>query len=266
MSLFHAKIEPFCALTIDLGPQYVERVFDSILTRQGDNDLFRMKSEDRFAGYLEYLNRQVRQSNRHKYCFIQFYCAYFSQQLAIKSGKNGNERQHLWEKALFYYQVYLELADHSTESKYYAHWQSGLLQDALQYPWSQAEISLLKAASIDPLRGEALKKLVLHYCQESAWKIAYGCSTLAIQKFFDKNPVGKRRWFVDFEAYNWSLLYTHFTICYKLGLLQEAEQVYRQMHGYIFQHPDELTDADIHQIQSLHRLFHPAKSKMHTAP
>jgi hypothetical protein len=220
MSLFHSKIDPFSSFTINLGPLYVERVFDSLLTKQGVNNVCRMSATARFGHYLAYLRRITGTTTRAQYAVTQFYKGHFYQQLANQSSPEENTT-HFREKALCYYQTYLELTDRLDESKYYAQWQVGMLQDTLKYPWSLAEDALLKASVIDPLRGEPIKKIVDHYIRNKEWENAYPYSSTAITKFFDKNPVANRRWYVDFDAYNWRVTKTHRIISYKLGYLKE---------------------------------------------
>lgn len=253
MLLLRSKIEPFCAFTIDLGPQYVERVFDSLLTRQGIKQVVLMPAASRLERYLELLHGEVHHSGRRRYAIIQFYIAHFYQQLAGVLAQSGVSRQsgapgesvesdtgrHFREKAICHYESYLELAEDSAESRFYARWQSGLLQYELDYPWSQVEAALLKATTSDPLRGEPLKNLIDHYCRSKSWRTAYSLSVLAMKTYFGQNPAAHRRWFVDFAAYDWHLLQNHLTICYKLGRIKEAGQVYRRLEEYAFRHPEE---------------------------
>lgn len=216
MILFQPKIDPFSSYTINLGPLYVERVFDSLLSRQGAKDVFRMGDIERLKNYLEYLQQKNRTNSRIQYTFIQFYKAHFYHQLAIHSSTRKNV-QHFGEKALCYYQVYLEISDKIDESKYYAQWQIGMLQDKLKYPWMLVEDALLKASAIDRLRGEPIKRIIEHYILVKQWKMAHHYSEMAIDRFWDKNPVAQRRWFIDFDAYNWNIVRMHRTICNKLG-------------------------------------------------
>jgi hypothetical protein len=225
MPLFQTKIDPFSSFTINLGPLYVERVFDSLLTRQGVNGVGCMNAAERFQRYLDYLKKKTNPNNHTQYTITQFYKGHFYHQLANHSIQKESA-QHFREKALCYYQNYLELSARAEESRYYAQWQTGMLQDLLKYPWPLAEDSLVKAGDIDPLRGEAIKKIIDHYIQFKEWKRAYSYSLKAVSKFVDKNPVAHRRWFIDFDAYNWKLLRTHRIICYKLGYLQEKNTVH----------------------------------------
>lgn len=220
---FRSKIDPFSAFTINLGPLYVERVFDSLLTKKGVHELIQMGSMERFALYLDYLKTNLDLHNHTQYAVTQFYKGYFYQQLAVHSIGSQTAR-HFQEKALCYYQNYLELAWREDESRFHAQWQVGLLQDILEYPWAQVEESLHRASAMDTMRGEPTKRIVEHYMNTREWKIAYLHSKISMEKYFDRNPVAHRRWFVDFDAYNWSVLTRHHTICLYLGFVREAEE------------------------------------------
>jgi hypothetical protein len=212
MFSFRSKIDPFSAFTINLGPLYVERVFDSLLTTEGIKSVVQMNACDRFTLYLDYLKTNIDVYNHTQYAITQFYKRHFFQQLAVHSMANETAR-HFQEKALCYYQNCLELTEREDESRFYAQWQMGELHDTLNYSWPQVEESLQKAAAIDLLRGEPTKKIVEHYISTREWKKAYGHSKLAVEKYLDKNPVADRRWFVHFDAYNWSVLTRHNKIC-----------------------------------------------------
>ncbi len=209
---FRSKIDPFSAFTINLGPLYVERVFDSLLTKEGVKAVVQMSAAGRFTLYLDYLKSNINVHNHTQYAVTQFYKGHFCQQLAAHPISHETAR-HFQEKALCYYQNYLELAEREDESRYYAQWQTGMLQDTLNYDWSIVEDSLLKAVAVDALRGEATNKIAEHYINTREWKKAYIHSKSAVEKYLDKNPVAQRRWFVDFDAYNWSVLTRHHKIC-----------------------------------------------------
>jgi hypothetical protein len=209
---FRSKIDPFSAFTINLGPLYVERVFDSLLTREGVKGMVQMNGAERYALYLDYLKTNINVHNHTQYAVTQFYKGYFYHQLAVHSIGSETAR-HFQEKALCYYQNYLELAEREDESRFYAQWQMGELQDRLDYSWAQVEDCLQRAAAIDPLRGEPTKKIVEHYMDIREWRRAYLHSRISVERYFDKNPVAHRRWFVDFDAYNSTILARHHQIC-----------------------------------------------------
>jgi hypothetical protein len=230
MPQFRPKIDLYSSFTINLGPLYVERVFDSLLTKQGVKGVNSMCAAERLENYLEFLKKSINSNNHIQYSVIQFYKAHFYQQLANLSMKLENAH-HFLEKALCYYQTYLELLARSDESKYYAQWQIGILQDILKYPWLLAEDSLLKANAADPLRGEATKRIIEYYMRNQNWDRAYHYSSIAMYKFYNKNPVAQRRWFIDFDAYNWNIIKAHRIISCKLGLLKEKSIANESSNG-----------------------------------
>jgi len=264
MSLFRKKINPFCSFTINLGPQYVERVFDSLLTLQGVKEVVRMPAPERLERYLDYLREKTTLADHEQYTLVQFYRAHFCQQLANQS-PNPEIVRHWQEKALCYYQTYLELTVRLDESSFYAQWQSGVLQEALHYPWPMVESALLKAQAFDPLRGEPLKAITDHYIRAKEWRSAYSFSQRSLKDHFDRNPSAARHWFLDLDAYNWTVINKHLTICYKLGYLSEAEKAYDQMMEYELHHLDEFKASDIRHIHYLEKIFHGPKSNLATA-
>ena len=218
--MYSSKIDPYSSFTINLGPLYVERVFDSLLTRQGVENVSHMDNIQRFEHYLAYLRCNSNAVSSRRYAVTQFYRGYFYLQFANHS-KSQEFVQHYREKALCYFQTYLELGSQPDESWYYAQWQAGMLQEVLHYPWAEAEEGLLRASGIDKSRGEANKRIVEHYIRCKEWKTAYRFSSIAMERFLDKNPVAVRRWFIDFDAYNWNVLRMHRVIVYKLGLQKD---------------------------------------------
>lgn len=259
--LFRQQPNAFTSFTVNLGPLYVERVFDRLLTMGGIPNVARMPDADRYSHYLTYLEETVAGSTCKQYPYIQLYTGYFYQQLANQTGMENN-RLHFREKALCHYRNYLDLPAIADEGRFYAQWQTGLLQEELGYSWQQAEASLLLAHALDPLRGETVHQIVRHYVQKRQWDIAYQHSFSAVRQYFDHNPIAVRRWFVDFNAYNWNVLHTHLGICYKMGYLGEAKTIYARMLRYELEHLQELNNTEIRHIHSLQRLFHLPKGEM----
>jgi hypothetical protein len=258
--LFQSKIDPFSSFTINQGPLYAERVFESLLTKLGATAVGKMNDTHRYERCLGYLKQTIAAQGRNQYAFSQFYMAYFYQRL-FQHATNEKERLHFQEKALCHFQCYLDLPAVADESRFYAQWHTGLLLDELGYSWHLAEASLLAASDSDPVRGEALARIVRHHVRNREWRKAYTYSMLSIDTFFDRNPIAIRRWFVDFDAYNWTLLNTHLNICYKLELFKEAKSTYDRMLRYQLEHLHEFKNSDIRLVHSLSKLFQLAQRK-----
>lgn len=263
--LFNRQPKLFSSFTVNLGPLYVERVIDRLLTKEGVSDVVRMTATDRYEHYISYLKDGIAKSTRKQYTLTQLFMGHFYQQQAILSNREES-RQHFLEKALCHYQCYLDLPAFPNEGRYYAQWQAGVLQDQLGYPWRLAECALHAATTIDPLRGEAHRYITLHYVRQRDWMTAYRYSQKAIEQFFDHNPIANRYWQVNFEAYNWSLLHTHLSICYKLGSINEAIATYDRMLRYELEHLHEFKNSDIRQIHSLQKIFLQPKERIVGSP
>lgn len=262
--LFRPTLDLFSPLTISLGPFYLERLLEMFLTKAGINGVTRMNPIDRYEKYISYLKSNVRKSTRKQYTLIQFYLGHFYQLLA-KEAETKDYRLHCLEKALCHYQNYLDLPPIFNESAFYAHWQCGVLLEELGYPWEMAQSILLKASHTEPMRGESLRRIILHYVRVRDWQTAYEHSIVAIEKYFDRNPIANRRWFVDLTAYNWNLLITHMTICFKLGHFGEARAVYDRMISFELEHIQEFSNTDIRHLHALERLFYQPKHVLATA-
>lgn len=229
MSFLSSKINPFCSFTINLGPLYVERVLDSLLIKRGITNVNSLSTEVRYNQYLLLLNIMARSVSRVQYPVVLFYKAFFFEQSASITTHDDN-KAHFQEKALCYYQAFVEIATKVDESRYFALWQIGILQDKLNYPWLETEMSLLNASSIDPIRGEAYKAIIAHYVRNKQWKTAHKHSLIAKNNYAGKNPAATRQWFVDFTFYDSWIIDTHLTICYELGYMQEAHRVSDQIN------------------------------------
>jgi len=259
MSFLHPKINPFCPFAISLGPLYVERALDYQLTLNKVPNIVRMPSTERYEHYLKLLHQKNTNSRTGEYPYIQFFKGHFYNQLANITFI-PQTAQHHREKALCYFQIYLEIADRLEEISFYAQWQIGLLLDVLKYPWAQVKNALLKAYSIDSVRAEPLKALVQHYIKNKDWDKAYAFSSVLLRDHLDRNPATTRRWFIDSNAYNWNLLYQHFSICYKTGYWDEVLKSHKQMLAYKSRHVGEFNDTDIRRMHSVEKLLQSPKS------
>jgi hypothetical protein len=172
ISLFSHKPNPYSEFTISLGPAYTERLFDTMLMKNGSKGIYKMGISDRLKMCIELLKQEARKNSQKEYIFILFYTAHFYQQLAEHS-LELHQQNECRESALSYYHSYLELSNGSEESRFYAQWQSGRLLGHLYYPWTITKESLLKAHSLDPLRGEPIKDMVAHCIASKRWEEVY---------------------------------------------------------------------------------------------
>ena len=253
MGLFLHKLNPFTEFTISQGPLYVDRLFDCLLAKEGIRDIDEMNTTTRLECYLDLLRRRIVKCTRTEYPFIQFYTAHFCQQMADNAVKSAKQ---WYENALSHYQLYLGLTKGTEESRYYAQWQTGRLQDLSHHPWAMVNESLLKANAIDPLRGESINNIVHHYVSTGDWENAYSYSKFAKNRFYSRNPIANRRWHIDFDCYNGNLLDTHIIICNNLAYWSEAEQVYQQLLNHVTEHIHEFQKVEKHLIQVVDQIYH----------
>ena len=244
-----SKLNPFSAFSISLGPLYAERLFECLLQKEGVKCLYEMTLTDKFESCIDWLKTYLKKERSKDSLFVQFYLGYFYQLISSNS------------EALHYYQSYLVLTKGTEESRYYAQWQTGILLDRLNYSWPVVRESLAKANAIDPLRGEPIKYIIQYYIQRSEWEKAYPYSNFAKKHYFKKNPIAIRRWYVDFDSYNGSIMDTHILICNKLGLLEEAERTHIQLLNYVIEHIHEFAKVEKYLIQMVNNLYHKPANK-----
>lgn len=257
------KPNPFTEYTINLGPLYVERLFDSILLKAGVKDIKGDSVTGRMEGYLSILEQRAQKGGARERLFIHFYTAHFSQQAAQHSGDTETLRNYR-KQALLHYQAYLKLTNGTDESRYYSQWQMGRIQHSLSYPWPIVKESLLSANVVDPFRGESIQDIIHHYISFEDWRSAYTYSQFAVSRFFNKNPIAKRRWHVSPGCYNGKVLDTHITICKNLGYWQEAERAYRQLLNYVVEHIHEFKIIEKRLLEIVEQVYLGNKEdKMH---
>jgi hypothetical protein len=260
MRLFLHKLDPCTKLTLELGPQYAERLFEVLLIKDGVDHLHTMSNLQRWERCIELLKKKTARGNRKELPFVQFYMAHFYQQLSGCPMERECAARYR-EDALHYYRSYLIAAEGTVETRYYAQWQTGILQDQLGYHWHHIRESLLKANAIDPIRGESIKSLVLHYMSAGEWPAAYTYSQFARNNFFNRNPIAVRRWYVDFDSYNGNLLERHIAICNQLGYRAEANQTHRQLLDYVIEHIHEFEKVEKHLVKVVNRFYHQPETR-----
>ncbi|HMG67406.1 MAG TPA: hypothetical protein VK588_06965 [Chitinophagaceae bacterium] len=254
MGLFLHKLNPLTEFSISLGPVYIERLIESSLIKNGSSDIGRLSGVEKIQGYIDFLNGRTKKLNKKESLFVDYFKGFFYQQMAERSTEIDNKEKYQ-EEALAHYQAYLKLAKGTEESRYYSQWQVGRLQDQFNYPWSIVKDSLLKANAIDPIRGESINDLIIHYTSISDWANAYTYSKFTIVHFFSRNPIAKRRWYVDPDSYNGNVLDTHITICRHLNYWSEAETTYRQLLNYVVEHIHEFQKIKKPLLQIVEQMY-----------
>ncbi len=251
MFSFSQKLTPFSSSSINLGPAYIDRLFDVVLAKEGVPVSHVKSRVERLQLYQVYLCQQRTKVKSEMKPYLSFYYAYFLQAL-------GNEPGHLLspsevEEAILNYRWYLKSSLKQEESRFYAQWQIGRLLDQEHSPWILVQKELLLAVRLDNERGESIREIVTHYMSSEDWENAYLFSTYARHHYFDRNPMATRRWHVNIACYNWRALERHLTISRQLHLDREAEQVYQQLIEYFVKYPNELNETEMAWIKSMRR-------------
>lgn len=143
--------------------------------------------------------------------------------------EEGSEKESLMRKAIRYYDEVAGMADADIESRWFAQFQVGSIMELLGDPWLEVQEAFFKAYVIDPIRGESIKNIILHYLKESDWQQAYLYSSFAKSAFFNRNPAHLRDRFVDQGFYSSGVLEFHREVCEKLGRKQEVESVSKEL-------------------------------------
>ena len=254
MHLFSHKLNPFCSSSVNLGPVYMERLFECLLIKRGQLDIRFLQHSDKLKLFLQYLKDHTAKARQGEKRFVSFYFAYFLQQW-IRWSAESPACGPIRLEAMGHYRHYLKSAEESEESRYYSQWQIGLLSDQLHYPWQTVQKELLQAGAIDPTRGEGIREIIAHYVSLQDWENAYVFSSYACLHHFDKNPIATRRWFVDWVSYSWRVLEMHCVICCRLNYREEAENSYQQLIAWLIANPTEFDQLEIKQVHALRELF-----------
>lgn len=254
MHLFTNTLNPFTVSSVNLGPVYMERLFECLLIKKGQHDISFLPRVDKIKLFLQYLKDNAAKASGNEKRFISFYVAYFLQERARLSAHSAGMASERLE-VLQQYRHYLKSAKEREESKYYSQWQIGLLSDQLHYPWQTVQKELLQAGAVDPLRGEGIREIIAHYVSLEDWENAYVFSSYARLHHFNKNPIAIRRWYVDLESYSWRVLATHYVICSNLDYNEEAEQIYQQLIAWFISNPTEFNQRDVKQIHAMREFF-----------
>jgi glycosyltransferase involved in cell wall biosynthesis len=172
---------------------------------------------------------------------------------SMKDNKEENEER--LRRSLKYYRERVSRSDGYPEEIYYAQYRIGAIMRILEQPWAQTHQELLKAYSIDPLRGESIKVIIDYYLQMSDWHMAYLYTKFAKTTFHGKNPYPTRLLFVDEATYVWKFAEAHAAACFYTNRLDEARSTYNEILQATKTHPQYFTPEDLQKIQMNGQFF-----------
>lgn len=172
---------------------------------------------------------------------------------SIKDNKMENEER--LRRSMHYYKERTTRTDGYPEEVYYSQYRVGTIMRILEEPWSLTHHELMKAYSIDPVRGESIKVIIDYYLQMQEWHMAYMYSKFAKVNFHGKNPYPNRLLFVDEATYVWKFAEAHAAACYYTGRLQEAKENYLEIVSLTKTHPQFFSPDDLRKIEMNGQFF-----------
>jgi len=162
---------------------------------------------------------------------------------------NNEENEERLRRSMKYYKERVSISDGYPEEIYYAQYRVGTIMRILEEPWNLTHQELLKAYSIDPLRGESIKVIIDYYLQMGDYQTAYIYSKFAKINFHGKNPYPNRLLFIDEAIYVWKFLEAHSATCYYTGRLDEAKSTYQEIVLATKTNPNCFTQEDLRKIE-----------------
>jgi glycosyltransferase involved in cell wall biosynthesis len=171
------------------------------------------------------------------------------------STDNREENEERLRRALKYYKERTSRQDGYAEEIYYSQYRIGTIMRVLEEPWHLTHQELLKAYSMDPLRGESVKVIIDYYMQIGEWHLAYVYTKFARENFHNKNPYPTRLLFVDEALYVWKFAEAHAAACFYTGRMDEAKANYREIVSLSKSHPQCFTPEDYKKIETNGQFF-----------
>lgn len=165
------------------------------------------------------------------------------------------EDEERLRRSMKYYQERVSRTDGYSEEIYYSQFRIGAIMKALEMPWSETHQALLKAYSIDPIRGESIKMIIDYYLQVNEWHNAYLYSKFAKLNFHKKSPYPKRLLFVDQTLYEWKFLESHAATSFYTGRMEEAKSSYQEILKISKKNPEFFTEKDLEKINANGKFF-----------
>lgn len=168
---------------------------------------------------------------------------------------NKEENEERLRRALKYYKERVSRQDGYPEEIFYSQFRIGTIMRALEEPWNLTHQELLKAYSMDPVRGESIKVIIDTYLQMNEWNMAYLYSKFAKINFHGKNPYPQRLLFVDETLYHWKFLEAHCASCFYTGRKEEGKVAFNEILSLTKSNPSYFTKEDLNKININSQFF-----------
>ena len=168
---------------------------------------------------------------------------------------NKLENEERLRRSLKYYKERINRMDGYEEERYYSQFRVGTIMKVLEEPWFRVHQELLKAYSMDPLRGESIKVICDYYLNTGEWNLAYLYTKFAIETFHNKNPYPTRLLFVDESLYIWRFLEIHAASCFYTNRRDEGVKTYKELLDILKKYPQYFGPEDVNKINSNAQFF-----------
>lgn len=203
----------------------------------------------RHADMLEdYINNKDRNSR-----WVFYTGQSYHDSASIQNNKSENDER--LRRAIFYYRERVNRSDGYEEERFYSQFRIGTIMRMLEEPWHLTHQELLKAYSMDPLRGESIKIIIDHYLQIGEYNNAYLYSKFAKVNFHGKSPYPQKLLFVDEALYLWKFLEVHAAACFYTGRKEEAKTNFQELLKITKSHAQYFTPEEIAKINSNVQFF-----------
>ena len=168
---------------------------------------------------------------------------------------NKEESDERLRRSLKYYKERVSRTDGYPEEIYYSQFRVGTIMRALEEPWSLTVQELLKAYSMDPIRGESIKVIIDYYLQMGEFNLAYLYSKFAKVNFHGKNPYPQRLLFIDEALYEWKFAEAHAAACFYTNRRDESKLNYNEVVNISKSHPQYFTPEDYKKLETNAQFF-----------
>ena len=168
---------------------------------------------------------------------------------------NREENEERLRRSIKYYKERVKRTDGYPEEIYYSQYRIGTIMRVIEEPWHLTHMELLKAYSMDPMRGESIKTIIDYYLQIGDWNMAYLYTKFAKVNFHGKNPYPTRLLFVDEAIYIWKFAEAHAAACYYTGRMQEAKETFKEIMEISKTNTQYFSPEDLQKIESNAQFF-----------
>lgn len=221
------------------------------VTVKMDGDSWKSDISEKYRAHANILESYILKNKDPRWIFYTGQSWHDS--ATVPGNKDANEER--WRRAIKYYRERVGRTDGYEEERYYSQLRIGTIMRLLESPWDETMQELLKAYSMDPLRGESIKVIVDHYLTIGEFNLAYLYSKFCKVNFHGKNPYPQRLLFVDESFYTWRILEMHAASCFYTQKLDEAKSNYQELLEILKKKPHLFAPEDVSKINANAQFF-----------